>query len=449
MTFEAVSYVRVKANGNQTNLTFASLNRSNNGLLIVNGVTGNLGDTGTTKERIFSAAAVPTVNFGSTTIVAPYILQSGGSQGSTADFMSYDPTNGLTVFTGYVAAPAMNDGSEVVSTPAAAVNGTWNVLGLKTTGNLAGTGTINVGSGGMILSGTVAPAVNLGNAEGIIFATGGALLNGAVSNTGTAGLTVSNDANGGNVTLANTTNNFKGTITINNGMLAAYLDYAAGGGSSSLGNNTNGIFLNGGMLYDKGGIFLGSSRTVTLGPSGGAVDPNGNTLTVEGLISGTGILGTGNGTLVIAGSTNNYSGGTNVWSGGNLTASDGAVLGSGGLLLDAGGATANLHGNTNLSSTALGAGGPWINHQLPVRRTKRRRADRRRCRKPGTATQDTTLTLGGGNTSSVFYGSIGQTSTLGLAGTGVGSLAKQGSGTLTLTGPNTFTGFDHDQRRCR
>ena len=50
----------------------------------------------------------------------------------------------------------------------------------------------------------------------------------------------------------------------------------------------------------------------------------------------------------------------------------------------------------------------------------------------------TTLTVGGNNASTSFYGTISDLSATNAAA--VGSLIKTGTGTFTLTGGNTYTG---------
>ncbi|WP_151671458.1 autotransporter-associated beta strand repeat-containing protein [Nitrincola schmidtii] len=255
-----------------------------------------------------------------------------------------------------------------------------------TSGSITGTGTLT-GSSYTVESGTI--SARLGG-------TGIALTK---NNTGT-------------VTLSGA-NSYSGATTINAGILR--ITNAAGLGATS-GNTivaTNGtldlqnvaigaqpITLNGGTLANSSGTSsLGGA--VTLGTANSFIDVGGTQLTLSGVISGaSSITKTGTGTLTLSG-TNSYSGATTI-SAGSLTLSSTGTIANSSNVANSG--TFSILGNktiaamTGSGSTALGA------H---------------------------TLTIGNAsNTSSLYSGII----------SGTGSLIKDGGGTLTLGGVNTYTG---------
>lgn len=80
---------------------------------------------------------------------------------------------------------------------------------------------------------------------------------------------------------------------------------------AALGAPSGGLTLNGGTL--QYGASLSSSRSVTVGPSGGALDTNGNNATLAGTISGAGALSkSGAGTLLLTGNGAGFTGTTTV-----------------------------------------------------------------------------------------------------------------------------------------
>ncbi len=186
-----------------------------------------------------------------------------------------------------------------------------------------------------------------------------------------------------------------GDATLNDGL--ANFDNDANFGSAP-------IIANGGAIAaSTGGSTL--SKAITLN-AGGLIAQAGNDFTLSGALSGFGaLIKNGTGTLTLAG-LGSYSGGTVVTAGTFALGGGGALPAYGMVNLGAGSVLDLSGANANQTIGALvGASGSTIN--LGAR----------------------TLTLGDGS-STTFAGII----------SGTGSIAKQGLGTLTLTGSSTYSG---------
>ena len=160
----------------------------------------------------------------------------------------------------------------------------------------------------------------------------------------------------------------------------------------------------GGTIISDGTLQLGNGGTT--GSIVGNVTDNGtlafnrsNTVNFPGVISGSGaVTQLGPGTVILT-ANNSYSGGTNL-DGGILAVNSDSNLGTGPLSFNGG------------TLEALAAGGGI------------------------TSSKAVTLNAGAGT----FLADAGTTSTLSGVISGVGSLTKDGLGTLTLTGTNTYSG---------
>ena len=142
---------------------------------------------------------------------------------------------------------------------------------------------------------------------------------------------------------------------------------------------------------------------IVLASQGGAVDTNGNNLTLGGAISGTGSLTKiGLGILTLSGSST-YTGATNV-NIGTLQAGAANAFSPFSAFTVASGATLDLSNFNQTIGSLAGAGNVTLGSG--------------------------TLTTGGDNTSTTFSGPI----------SGTGGLTKTGSGTLLLTGISTYAG---------
>ena len=345
---------------------------------------------------------------------------SGGAGGSGGAFgsgvflqgaggtLSFQPGAGQTQTVSDVIADQAGSGG----------SGSWSVT-------KAGAGTLtltgaNAYSGSTVVNGGLvnfAASSNFGsgtitlNGGGLQWATGTSTdLSARLGAIGAGGGTF--DTNGNNVTLSSSFGGSTGGIvktgsgtltlnavtefvgaTINGGTLAVAAD-------NNLGAAGSGLAFGGGTLQFNAGF--SSGRAITLNAGGGTFDTNGNTAALSGIITGTGgLTKTGAGVLTLSGA-GDYSGPTIV-GGGTLRAgaanafsanSDFSVIGG----------TIDLD-NFSQSIGAL-AGNGSVNL--------------------GSATLATRV-----DTSATFAGA--------LSGLG-GGLTKQGGGTLTLTGVNTYTG---------
>ncbi|WP_407051591.1 autotransporter-associated beta strand repeat-containing protein [Methyloraptor flagellatus] len=224
-----------------------------------------------------------------------------------------------------------------------------------TGGTTVSAGTLRVGDGataGSILGDVV------NNAALVFDRSDATRFDGAISGTGSV-----TKAGAGTLTLAGA-NSYSGGTTVAGGTLRLLAAQALGSGGLTLGGG--GTLQAGDSFAYAGAVLLGGP-----GAAGIAVDAD-KTLTLSGVLSGTGgFTKTGTGTLVLSG-TNSYTGGTTV--------------GAGTLVGNASSLSGNITNNAAVVFDQTGTG---------------------------------------------TYGSV-------ISGTG--SLTKTGSGTLILTGDNTYTG---------
>ncbi|MFZ5779655.1 MAG: autotransporter outer membrane beta-barrel domain-containing protein [Pseudomonadota bacterium] len=180
---------------------------------------------------------------------------------------------------------------------------------------------------------------------------------------------------------------------INGGVLSISSD-------ANLGAPSGSVTLNGGTLATT--ATLATSRSMILGGSGTFDTASGTTFTANGSIAGAGsLVKNGGGTMILA-VGNSYSGGTTVNAGvlqlgpGGSLASTGALTVNGGLF--------DLNGNNQTVGALSGAGG--------------------------------TLNLGSG----ILTTNSASSTSLASAIIGSGGLVKSGTGTLLLTGNNSYSG---------
>jgi outer membrane autotransporter protein len=262
-----------------------------------------------------------------------------------------------------------------------------------TAGSIEGDGTIDLGAKNLTVGGNNLSTTFSGLIDDVDYGqgSGGALIK----------------AGGGTLTLSGA-NTYTGGTTISAGTIVVGNDSALGTGNVTMAA--------GSTLAFSGDHTIANNFSLTGDPTF-FVD-TGNTDTISGLISDTSpgpdagvVEKTGTGTLILSGA-NTYSGGTIV-SAGTLMAGSTTAFGSGRVSV-ASGATLDINGfdvSIGSLSDVSGSGGIVTNGDSSI----------------------ATLTAGSDNTSTTFSGVIQD-------GTDRTALAKVGSGTLTLTNTNTYTG---------
>ncbi|MGA2034706.1 MAG: autotransporter-associated beta strand repeat-containing protein, partial [Thermoguttaceae bacterium] len=349
--------------------------------LIKNG-TGALILSGSNSYTGGTSINAGTLQIGNSGSITGYVLDNGTLVCSHSDAYTF----GLAI---------SGNGSFIQTGSGAAILKDSNTY---TGGTTISAGTLQLGSGGSSggasgsISGAVCDNGTLAFNRSNLYTFGG-----AISGNGTV-----IQAGGGKLVLTGT-NTYSGGTTIANGTLAVSSTANLGTGPITIGPAT---------FENTADMTLDATRTVTLASASStfSADP-GTTLTVNGLVQGSGgLTQAGGGALVLTG-TNTYSGDTainagtlqlnNAYAAGNSTVSVGVDNG--------------LAFGPGVANPLLGglSGGGDVN----------------------LATTDAPplavfLTAGGNNADTIYSGTL----------SGSGGLTKAGSGTLVLTGTNTYSG---------
>ena len=306
------------------------------------------------------------------------------------------------------------------------LTGSNNFTGAAT----AASGTLQIGDGS---SGSVSGGMLTASAGGTVaidLANGGTL-GSAITNNGTVNFiaggtnTISTNIygwtsgvinqSGSGTTILSGNNDFAGTTNLINGVLqlnsqyAAYLSTENVGITNGLAFGANAVTL-GGLSGSTGiSIFTTSGSALNL-----SVGNNNSDTLFTGNLTGTNSSSTlakvGNGTLTLGGS-NSFAGATTATSGTLLLANQNAVEASN-VTLTGSGAVAF---DSSVAGHAFNFGGLSGSNGLVL-------ADN--------SATPVTLTVGGNNSAGTYSGVLG----------GAGSIIKTGTGTLTFSGSNTFTG---------
>jgi autotransporter-associated beta strand protein len=356
-------------------------------------------------RAVNTLGGVLTLNAGGNITQAGVISGTGSvvkQGGGTLTLSQANTYTGATVINQGTLQLSNNNRIADASAVTVAAGATFNLANrTETVGSIAGAGNITLGTGTLTSGGNNSTTTF----SGVISGTGG------VTKAGTGTLILSGN------------NTYTGATTVNgNGTLSAASATAlgAGAGATTVASgstlNVNGVTiaenvtLNGtgvggngaltgtGTAAVSGNVALASASTI-------GVAAGGDTLTLSGVLSGANALTkAGAGTLVLSGAANTYTGATNVNAGTLRVGSALNELPNGGAVTVAAGATLDLNGFSETVGSIAGAGNITL----------------------GAAT----LTSGGSNASTTFSGVV----------SGAGGLTKAGTGTLTLSGANTYNG---------
>lgn len=220
---------------------------------------------------------------------------------------------------------------------------------------------------------------------------------GALSKTGSGTLTLTG------------ANSYSGGTNINAGTLNV-------GSSGAIGSSGTISFGGGTLQYSASNTTDYSSRFSTATNQAYRIDTNSQTVTLATALTSSGgsLTKLGSGTLILS-AANTYTAGT-ILSAGTLQLSGSGTLGATSGTLTVNGGTLNLNGTSQGVGNFTGSGGTILNNAT------------------GT---NVTLTIGTSNGTGGNYAGVISDHT---SGTGTVALTKTGTGTITLSGANTFTG---------
>ncbi len=342
-----------------------------------------------------------------------------------------------------------------------AANGTYaGVMGGSGSLTKSGAGILTLSGANTYSGGTT---VNAGTLSGTTTSLQGAITNNATvtfdqaangTYAGAMGGTGSLSKSGtGTLTLSGT-NTYNGGTTVSGGLV----------NFSTLSNLGSGnVTLNGGGLqWATGATTDVSSRLNALGAGGATFDTNGNSVTLASALTGAGALTkSGTGTLSLSG-TNTYNGGTTVNAGtlsGTTTSLQGAITNNAAVTFDQAangtytgvmGGTGSLSksgtGTLTLSGTNTYNGGTTVSGGLVNFSALSNFGSGNVTLNGGGlqwatgATTDVSPRLNALGAGGATFDTNGNSATLsGIVG-GTGGLVKSGTGTLTLSGANTYSG---------
>jgi autotransporter-associated beta strand protein len=335
------------------------------------------------------------------------ITNTANWNGGSAPTLGGATTNRIEVLngTGNTMTYTASQGSTTVNSPA---SNRALLVGNTTNGSMLITG------GTLTLNSALASIIGANNASGTLTIDGGALLAGSTglqfgsnSASGTATLTLtSGSANVPSLTFLQTGASARAVVNLDGGTLVL----GTTGTSGVLGAAT--FNFNGGTLQSSAATtnFLGGFTTANVGTGGARINAANDITITQGLLGSAGAGGltkSGAGTLTLSGSST-FTGQTLV-SAGTLALANGQALSRS--TFDTA-STGALSFGTLTSATFGGLTGSGTQTLANA------------------SSAAVALSLGGGNATSSFAGTLA----------GSGGITKVGSGALTLTGSSTFTG---------
>ncbi len=424
------TYWDVNGNGNWAAANWAN-NSTASGVTIANAsnTIAILGDTvSSVSPTVFAGlTSDPTINVNATSTVGKLIFENSNNRNYTingANRLDFNVTSGQAQI-------IVNDnGSHSISTT---VTSRVNDTLLITNNSDAAVG-LDINTGLQLRN---------NNNDLIVNGTGTTRIDGAITINGTTG----NDllkTGSGNLILSNTGNAYTGTTTVRNGTLILEGN-AASGSNGTLGNAASAVIVNDASTTGSmntalliGATGVSVNRSITVGAQGATTTLGGNIASGTGTFTGAislaknvdltaagtsaitfsgaltdgaasaNVTKTGAGTVILSNTGNAYDGTTAITAG-TLRLGAANVVPNGSAVTVSTGATFDLNGFSETIGSLAGSGNV-------------------------TGTSGTiTLNTGGNNASTLFSGIVSDSA-------GTLSLTKSGTGTMTLTGANTYDG---------